>query len=42
MILLEFCTLKPSAECYDEENYNILDSVIKQRIESVKDIYSES
>lgn len=28
MILLEFCTLQPSSECYDEENYSIVDSSI--------------
>lgn len=26
MLLLETCTLQPSAECYDEESYNIIDS----------------
>ena len=25
MIALEFCTLQPSAECYDEENYSLVD-----------------
>lgn len=25
MIALEFCSLQPSAECYDEENYSLVD-----------------
>lgn len=25
MIVLEFCTLEPSAECYDEETYSLVD-----------------
>lgn len=28
MILLEVATLQPSADCYDVENYDILDGVI--------------
>ncbi len=40
MILLEVCTLLPSSECYDPENYDILDSVIAQRLAIVEDHYS--
>lgn len=29
MILLEATTLRPSSECYDQENYDILDEVIR-------------
>lgn len=25
MTLLEFCSLKPSSECYDQDNYDIID-----------------
>lgn len=25
MVMLEFCTLKPSCECYDQDNYDIID-----------------
>ena len=25
MIVLEFCTLLPSAECFDEESYSLVD-----------------
>jgi hypothetical protein len=32
MVLLEVCTLLPSEECYDSENYDILDSMINERV----------
>lgn len=32
MVLLEVCTLKPSAECYDPSNYDILDEELMGRI----------
>ena len=41
MILLEVCTLLPSSECYDLDNYDILDSVIAQRLAIVEEHYSE-
>jgi hypothetical protein len=29
MIMLEFCTLMPSSECYDPETYSIVDATIQ-------------
>lgn len=40
MIALEFCSLQPSAECYDEENYSLVDRVIKERLVKVAKLYS--
>jgi serine/threonine protein kinase len=41
MVLLEVCTLLPSEECYDSENYDILDAVINERVMLVEDYYGE-
>lgn len=35
MVVLEFCTLQPSAECYDEENYELVDQGICLIIQSL-------
>lgn len=40
MILLQFCTLLPSSECYDPENYNIIDEIINERIEKTRNLYN--
>ena len=37
--MLEVCTLLPSVECYDSENYDILDSVINERVLLVEEYY---
>ena len=39
MVMLEFCSLEPSAECYDEETYQILENKIQQRIFKCSKIY---
>jgi hypothetical protein len=41
MILLEVCTLLPSEECYDSESYDILDSIINERVILVEEYYGE-
>jgi hypothetical protein len=41
MVLLEVCTLLPSEECYDCDNYDILDSVINERVLLVEEYYGE-
>lgn len=41
MILLEIMTLQPSSECYHEETYNIIDHVIKERINKINKIYTK-
>lgn len=41
MVLLEVCTLLPSEECYDSDNYDILDSVINERVLLVEEYYGE-
>ena len=33
MTLLEFCSLKPSCEVYDQDNYDIIDSLIQERLD---------
>jgi hypothetical protein len=35
LMMMEVCTLKSSAECYDLGNYDILDEVITGRIEEI-------
>lgn len=40
MILLEFCTLTPSSECYDPETYSIVDSIINERVEKTRSLYN--
>lgn len=39
MILLEVATLLPSLDCYDVENYDILDGVINERLILVEEYY---
>ena len=39
MILLEVCTLKSSSECYDDDNFDIFDRVIQERLDLVKQLY---
>lgn len=39
MILLEVCTLKPSSECYDDDNFDIFDKVIQERLDLVRQLY---
>jgi hypothetical protein len=41
MLLLETATLLPSNECYDSDNYDILDAVINERIILVEEYYGE-
>jgi hypothetical protein len=41
MLLLEVCTLRSSRECYDDENYDILDEVLTNRLEQVREFYPE-
>ena len=41
MVLLEVATLLPSTDCYDSENYDILDSVINERIILVEEYYGD-
>ena len=41
MTLLEVATLMPSSECYEADNYNILDAVVNQRLDMIGDHYSE-
>jgi hypothetical protein len=45
--MLEFCSLKPSCEIYDSDNYDIIDScnymsktVIQERLQSISQKYS--
>jgi hypothetical protein len=40
LLLMEVCTLKSPAECYDLTSYSILDEVITARIEEIEEIYS--
>lgn len=40
MILLECASLKPSTECYDWENWDILDREVRERLEMVRRFYS--
>lgn len=40
MILLEFCSLLPSSDCYDPESYSIIDSVIQERLDKISEIYN--
>jgi len=39
MIFLEVATLLPSFDCYDAENYDILDAVINERLVLVEEYY---
>lgn len=41
ILLLEATTLLPAYECYDIESCDILDEVISERIELIKEYYSE-
>ena len=40
MIMLEFCSLEPSSECYDPETYNILDEIVQERLFKISKIYN--
>ncbi len=37
---MEVATLLPSLECYDSENYDILDEIINDRLILVEEYYS--
>lgn len=39
MVLLEFCSLEPSSECYDEETYHLIEERIRERIFKCSQIY---
>lgn len=39
MVMLEVTTLLPSIECYDMENYQIFDPVLKERVLMVSEYY---
>lgn len=39
MILLEVCTLKSSSDCYDDDNFDIFDKVIQERLDLVRTLY---
>ena len=41
MVLLEVATLLPSSECYDLESYQILDTVLRERILLVGEYYGD-
>lgn len=41
MVLLEVCTLRSSAECYDGDSYDILDEVVRGRLGQVREFYPE-
>jgi hypothetical protein len=41
MVMLEVTTLLPSGECYDLENYQILDGVLRERVQLVEEYYGE-
>lgn len=40
MMVLEFCTLQPSAECYDEENYSLVDKGKHGSMQSSRIVWS--
>ena len=40
MTILEFCTLEQSSECFDEENYSLVDKVIRSRLAKTAQFYS--
>lgn len=47
MVMLEFCTLKPSCECYDQDNYDIIDDSkrwghleIQERLQMIRQSYN--
>lgn len=40
MIMLECGSLKPAAYCYDEQNLDILDKEIKDRLKIISEFYS--
>ena len=33
------CTLKSSSECYDDDNFDILDKAIQERLTMVRECY---
>ena len=39
MLMLEICTLKPSSQCYDLTNYDILGDVVTSRIAEIEAKY---
>ena len=39
MIILEVCTLKSSGDCYDDDNFDIFDKVIQERLDLVRELY---
>lgn len=41
MVMLEVATLLPSQDCYDLENYQIFDPVLKERVMMVSEYYGE-
>jgi hypothetical protein len=41
MIMLECGSLKPSAYCYDDQNLDILDKEIRDRLKLIREFYSE-
>ena len=39
MLMLEVCTLRPSSDCYDLTNYDILADVVSDRIYEIEQKY---